>query len=94
MKGLQGPKGHPQNFRSSIQMHRSRPLPNTFTAILNALWMCAYADCKSESRVRALVYPDLGLPTQSPVKITTSNLRRGFVVDWAAPLRLSPEANP
>ena len=59
-------------------MHRSRPLPNTFTATLNTLWMCAYPDCKPESRVRGLVYPDLGLQTQSPVKITTSNLHLPF----------------
>ncbi len=65
---------HPENFRSSIPMHRSRPLPNTFTATLNTHWMCAYPDCKPESRVRGLVCPDLGLQPQSPVKITTSNL--------------------
>ncbi len=59
-------------------MHRSRPLPNPFTATLNTLWMCAYPDCKPESRVRGLVYPDLGLQTQSPVKITTSNLHLPF----------------
>ena len=66
---------HPENFKSIIQMPRSRPLPNTFTATLNTLWVCAYPDFKPERRVRALVYQDLGLQTQSPVKITTSNLR-------------------
>ena len=35
------------------------------TAILNTLWMCAYPDGKPGSRVRALVYPDLGSQTES-----------------------------
>jgi hypothetical protein len=51
----QGPMRPPEHFTSSIPMHRSRPLPNTFTAILNTLWMCAYPDFKLESRVRGLV---------------------------------------
>ena len=62
-------------------MHRSRPLPNTFTAILNTLWMCAYPDCKPESRVRGLVCPDLGLQPQSPVQITTTNPQWGGRAD-------------
>ncbi len=71
---------------SSIQMHRSHPLPNTFTAILNTLWMCAHPDFKPESRVRGLVCPDLGLQTQSPVKITTSNLHFSLTQGKLSPL--------
>lgn len=44
-----------------IPMHRSRPPP---LPRRNTLWMCAYPDFKPETRVRDLVYPDLGLPTQ------------------------------
>ncbi len=57
---------HPQNFKSIVQMHRSDPLTNTFTATRNTLWMCAYPNCKPESRVRGLVYPDFGATATIP----------------------------
>ncbi|MEE9120793.1 MAG: hypothetical protein V3U56_05855, partial [Syntrophobacteria bacterium] len=69
----------PENFRSIIPMHKSRPLPNTFTATLNTLWMCAYPDFKPRGGVRALVYRDLGLPTQSrPLPHTSNSIRIAF----------------
>jgi hypothetical protein len=72
-------------------MCRSRPLPNTFTATLNNPWMCAYRDFKPPGGVRALLYPDLGLQTQSPVKITTSNLHSLAREESALATTLLPE---
>ncbi len=88
-----GMAGNVGAAESSIQMHRSHPLPNTFTAILNTPWMCAHPDFKPESRVRGLVCPDLGLQTQSPVKTTTSNLSRRFVVVTCPRTKSGPTHN-